>query len=248
MSETENDQQLELARDLVKQLESGSTEHATVIIAQLAGFKESMMFEEVGRLARELHDSINSFMLDAKLADIAKSDMPDATERLNYVITMTEEAANKTMDAVDEGMPLAEVLRDEAATLAESWSKFKSRQLTVDDFRSLSDNLSGFLEIAQKNSQAVHDKMTDILMAQGYQDLTGQIIKKVIVMVHDVEKKLIDLLLVAGQSSSTSQASGKAKEDGPNTVAAGPAVPGVDKGDIVAGQDDVDDLLSSLGF
>jgi len=251
MTDASDDHKLQLAKELVIQLETGSSDTATAIIAQLAGFRESMMFEEVGRLARELHDSINSFMLDSKLAEIAQSEIPDATERLNYVITMTEEAANKTMDAVDAGMPLAENLRAEAAKLSDSWDKFKSRQLTVEDFRLLSDDITSFLEVAQDNSQAVHDRMSDILMAQGFQDLTGQVIRKVIKMVHEVETKLIDLLLVAGQEAALKSDAerlkakkGKTK----NIEAAGPAIPGLDEGDIISGQDDVDDLLSSLGF
>lgn len=83
-------------------------------------------------------------------------------------------------------------------------------------------------------------------MAQGFQDLTGQIIRKVIALVSDLEEKLVELLRISGRPQDEQQAEEKPEAKTPS--AHGPAVPGVDKGDLVAGQDDVDDLLSSLGF
>jgi chemotaxis protein CheZ len=84
-----------------------------------------------------------------------------------------------------------------------------------------------------------------VLLAQGYQDITGQVIRKVIDLVNDVESKLVQLIRLSGQrKNDEQQASGSVPDISPQ----GPVVPGVDKGDVVNGQDDVDDLLSSLGF
>ena len=91
------DEKLELARDLVTRLETGQEDAALTLIAQLAGFRDSMLFQEVGRLTRELHEAINGFLADSNLADIAKTEMPNAAERLAHVISMTEEAANTTL-------------------------------------------------------------------------------------------------------------------------------------------------------
>jgi len=239
------DNKLERARALVAHLEAGHDDEAMDSIAELSGFHDSQLFQEVGRLTRELHDSINGFVADSRIADIAQSEMPDAAERLNYVITMTEEAANTTLGAVESAMPLADALRDDSQRLAESWKMFNARKMTVEDFRSLSSELSVFLEDTQSNSNALNAKLTEVLMAQGYQDLTGQIIRKVIDLVGDVEGKLVDLVRISGAHVTAEE---KKTDNERDIKAAGPVVPGVDKGDTLDGQDDVDDLLSSLGF
>ena len=240
------DSKLELARSLVQQLEQGQEDEALTVIAQLAGFRDSILFQEVGRLTRELHDSINSFVVDANIAQMASSEIPDAAERLTYVIDMTEEAANTTLGAVEDAMPLAETLHKDAQHLSELWSKFNARQLTVQDFREMSIELSVFLRDTQENSEALNAKLSAVLMAQGYQDLSGQIIRKVIDLVHDMEDKLVELVRLSG--AKPLPGSNAEMANGPDIAAAGPVVPGVDKADAVQGQDDVDDLLSSLGF
>ena len=184
-------------------------------------------------------------MADAKLADIAQVEMPDAAERLRYVISTTEQAANTTLGAVEESLPLADSLRCDALVLADQWERFNSRQLSVDDFRELSGKLTSFLTVTQANSEALHEKLSEVLLAQGYQDLTGQVIRKVITLVEEVENKLIELVRLSGNRAKPGDdTAGDKKDNSPQ----GPVVPGVDKGDVVKGQDDVDSLLSSLGF
>ena len=238
-------ERLQLAKSLVSHLEAGNENDAGNVIAELSGFGDSHLFQEIGRLTRELHDSINSFVADAGLADIAQHEMPDAAERLRYVIATTEQAANTTLGAVEESLPLADSLRSDARHLADQWRKFNSRQLSVDDFRELSGELSSFLKVTQTNSEALHDKLSEVLMAQGYQDITGQVIRKVITLVNDVGLKLVELVRLSGHRVRSRE-----NKDGmqSNNSPQGPVVPGVDKGDVVSGQDDVDDLLSSLGF
>ncbi len=111
-----------LARTLAHHLETGNEHEAMLVLTQLAGFRDSVLFQEVGRLTRELHDSINSFVLDAGLADIARHEMPDAAERLRYVIATTEQAANATLSAVEDSLPLADSLRSDAHDLARKWA------------------------------------------------------------------------------------------------------------------------------
>lgn len=243
----EDKERLELARRLVDSLESGESEDAASAIAQLAGFRDSLLFQEVGRLTRELHDSINSFVLDAKIVSIASTDMPDAAERLSYVMKMTEEAANTTLTAVEEALPVADQLEKNATNLSQQWKQFNDRQMTVDDFRKMSSELSNFLSESEQQSTLLHSKLNEVLMAQGYQDLTGQIIGKVIVLVEDVESKLVELIRLSGVASEPEKQEEKPAEK--DISAQGPMVPGVDnKVDAVNSQDEVDDLLSSLGF
>jgi chemotaxis protein CheZ len=241
--------QLELARSLVAHLEADQSDDANQVLAQLAGVGDSLLFREVGRLARELHTSINEFLLDARLADLTQHDIPDAAERLRYVISMTEQAANTTLASVEKSLPLADDLRGDAARLSEQWRKFNSRQLSVEDFRELSGELQAFFDASEANARALHDNLTEVLMAQGFQDLTGQIIRKVIALVGDLEEKLVELLRISGRQQLEENKSKPEPRPAESPIKAeGPAVPGVDKNDVVSGQDDVDDLLSSLGF
>jgi len=239
------DDRLQLARSLLSHLESGDEPGAAGVIAELAGQRDNLLFQQVVRVTRELHDSLSSFVLDERLVDLAETEMPDAAERLRYVITATEEAANTTLGAVEDSIPLADSLRSEARHLAGQWERFQSRQLSVDDFRELSSELSEFLLVTQINSEALHERLSQVLLAQGYQDLTGQVIRKVIALVNDVEGKLLELVRLSGHRPSHATAAATGSGD---ISPQGPLVPGVDRGDMVAGQDDVDDLLSSLGF
>jgi chemotaxis protein CheZ len=227
---------LAMARNLVSHLEQGNDRDAAEIIATLAGTADGVLFREIGRLTRELHESVKGFVVDARLPEIAENDIPDATERLRYVITMTEQAANATLAAVEDGLPLTDTLRSGAHQLSERWERFQSR----DDLGGLGDELTEFLRVAQENSKELHAKLSEVLLAQSFQDLTGQVIRRVIDLVNDVEQKLVELIRLSGAQAS--------KGPGPRPAPRGPAVPGVDDGDVVRGQDEVDDLLSSLGF
>ena len=102
---------LEQARQLVSLLESNEQAQADELLLQITTQMQSELFEEVGKLTRQLHDSLNNFQLDSKLTDLTKEALPDAKERLNYVIKMTEQAANKTMDAIEAGLPIADELK-----------------------------------------------------------------------------------------------------------------------------------------
>lgn len=236
----DNNERLAKARELVALLEAGNEQEAKRISNELAEQKHGDLFQEVGRLTRELHEAINGFLLDARIAELAEVEIPDASERLNYVITMTERSANTTLGAVEGGLPIADQLGARAVSLAQEWEKFRNRQLSVDEFRILSNDLGEFLTQASENSQELHAKLSEVLMAQDFQDLTGQIIRQVIALVHDVEDKLVQLVRISGSRSPEKEQDAHKLE--------GPVVPGIDQGDVVSGQDDVDDLLSSLGF
>jgi chemotaxis protein CheZ len=237
-------ERLALARELVQQLESGNEAEVTRIASLLSALSsdgvESKLFQEVGRLTRELHDAINDFLLDPRINELARVEIPDASERLSYVISMTEKSANTTLSAVEAGLPLADDLGSQARAIAVQWGRFCNRELSVDEFRELSRELGGFLELTATRSKQLHGHLTDVLMAQDFQDLTGQIIRQVITLVHDVEDKLVQLVRISGSKLPEKQKDAKKLE--------GPVIPGIDQGDTVNGQDDVDDLLSSLGF
>lgn len=236
-------ERLEKAQSLVAALQAGKNDEAEYLISELANMKDSDLFIEVGRLTRELHEAINGFLLDARISDMTTVDIPDAKERLKYVITMTEQSADRTLTAVEQSLPLVVGMERQSAHLSNEWDKLRTRLLTKGDFKALSDALAGFLLQTREDANTLHGSLSEVLMAQDFQDLTGQIIRKVIDLVHDVEEKLVMLVRITG---------GKLVEEKHDhkdpTVLEGPAVPGVDQGDQVNNQDEVDDLLSSLGF
>jgi chemotaxis protein CheZ len=240
----DNQTRLETAQALVKCLQAGNEAEADQLIESLSqGCQQDELFLEVGRLTRELHDAINGFLLDARISDMTNVEIPDAKERLNYVITMTQQSADRTLTQVEKCLPMVEAMEKQSMQLSEEWGKLRMRMLSKDEFKGLSDALSSFLEQTQQDSSDLHASLSEVLMAQDFQDLTGQIISKVIVLVQDVEQKLVKLVRITGNKLDEGNSAKKQGEE-----LAGPAIPGLEQGDQVTSQDDVDDLLSSLGF
>jgi chemotaxis protein CheZ len=239
---------LEQARALVSSLEAGNEADVHHLLDNLSKLRESSLFHELGKLTRELHETINSFHLDARIAALTQTDIPDAKERLNYVITMTEQAANRTLDAVEQSLPLSAQLQERAAGLRAPWQK--ARTAANGALNGVGDQIDAFIDEVENDAVVLQRNLSDALMAQDYQDLTGQIIRRVITLVHDVEENLVGLVRLSGQRMGGTT---PAPAPVPATVESvsvleGPRVPTLDKADSLKGQDDVDDLLSSLGF
>lgn len=237
---------LEEAKLLVEYLESGQQDKADDLIAEIQNPINSELFAEIGKLTRQLHDSLNNFQLDSRLNDLATADIPDAKERLNYVINRTEEAANKTMDAVESIFPVVDTIQQQIKTVNPLWQKLMHNKLELTEFKSLCVDIDLLLKTTDKESVRMHNLMTDVLMAQDFQDLTGQVIRKVIDLVREVEDSLIGMLTAFGITTENSEEPNNPKV-GDNLVE-GPIVNPTQREDVVADQDDVDDLLSSLGF
>lgn len=244
-----SEESLEHAKRLVTSIEQGDSQAATEALDQLSAVRESGLFQELGKLTRDLHDALNGFQVDDKISDLAEKDIPDAKERLNHVIEMTEKAADKTLNAVEASMELSGELADKAVKLQESWARFRKRDMDVAEFRELSAEIDGHFKWLGDKTPELNSTLSDIMLAQDFQDLTGQIIRRVITLVQDVEESLVGLIRMTGQHMQGQKAPSKTDSPSePDITAEGPAVPGVDKGERVSSQDDVDDLLSSLGF
>ncbi len=239
--ESNSHDRIELARSLLTYLEAGDDEKANETMDRFVDMRESQLFQEVGQLTRQLHDSLGN-CYDDKISSLASKDIPNARERLKYVIEKTEESANRTLNAVEASVPLSDELKASARQMSDDWERFKRREMNAEDFRSLAKKITAFLETVNENSNKVHEYLSEVLMAQEYQDLTGQIINQVISIVDDVESNLVKLIKCQGLVNCED------KESGPDIQAEGPQVNPVDKSKVVSGQDDVDDLLSSLGF
>lgn len=237
---------LEQAKLLVEFIETDQQEKADELIAKIQNPLNSELFAEIGKLTRQLHDSLTNFNIDSRLSDLATADIPDAKERLNYVITRTEEAANKTMDAVESIFPVLDNISDKVHAVNPAWTKLMNNEIELIEFKALCVDLDSLLKTTSKETATIHSLMTDVLMAQDFQDLTGQVIRKVIDLVREVEESLINMLTAFGISAENKQAKNGPKV-GKNLVE-GPIVNKEDRDDVVEDQDDVDDLLSSLGF
>jgi len=240
---------LEQARELVQLLEMGQQEDANEMIQGLAVPGSTELFAEVGKLTRQLHDSLKTFQVDPQISSLLEDDIPDAKRRLSHVIDMTEQAANKTMDAVETCLPIADKLQSGLNNIMPDWQKLMTRDLKVGEFKALCHSLNGFLRESANDANALQGSLTEVLMAQGFQDLTGQILRRVIELVREVEDSLIGLLTAFGQTNlQQEERPAAAKKAKAAHEAEGPIIDAGSRDDVVQGQDDVDDLLSSLGF
>ena len=232
-------------------LNKGHLGEAMRLVQDIQQVRDQNLYQEVGRLTRGLHEAIKNFNVDVtgSSEDSAKlSEMAEATDRLDYVVTMTERAANKTMDLVEETFPLVDNLKSSAAQLHADWNRLAAREMDANEFRELYKRMGHFLDEVEGAGQGMSGKLNEILLAQDYQDLTGQVIQRVTGLVRDLESSLVRLVQVAGAVDSIT---GMVHDTTPDEVSAFEGVgPQIDttKEDVVANQDDVDELLSSLGF
>ena len=244
---------LEDAKKLVLLLENGDNQEAHELLETVGAQSSVELFAEVGKLTRQLHDSLNSFQLDPRIANMATEDIPDAQTRLTYVIEATEEAANKTMDLVDSCMPIAEKLHNGIVDVMPEWNKLIARDLQLGEFNTLVKNVSSFLEHGNVESAKLTGLLTEVLMAQGYQDLTGQVIRRVIELVKEVEDNLVYMLTMFGgvepkDAAEVVEKPNKSENEADMIKAEGPIMDADSREDVASDQVDVDDLLSSLGF
>ncbi|GHD57709.1 protein phosphatase CheZ [Jeongeupia chitinilytica] len=196
------------------------------------------MFSHIGQLTRKLHDTLRELGLDKSL-EKAASQIPNARDRLSYIATMTEQAADRTLNALDAAKPLQDRIAGDARTLGGEWDQLLANKLSVDEFKSLVQRTRAHLAQTNADSERVSSQMLEIMMAQDFQDLTGQVIKKVLDMAKDMEAQLLDFLVMFSQQQAKHEESG---------LLNGPVINSDGRTDVVTNQQQVDDLLESLGF
>ena len=244
------------APQLQHSLEQGDLAAAAQIIAQISQVRESALYREVGRLTRELHTAIIDFDIDPRNPHAKEmSQITDASERLQYVVTMTDEAANSALDLVEKSAPLVTYISYEAQSLTADWQRFMRREMKADEFRVLAKRIEAFLSRSLHDSDQLSTNLNEIMMAQGFQDLTGQVIKRVMALIADIEANLVKLCVMAGQvdrvagiEHSTEDLRKKDSKEKDSAAGEGPQMHADIRDDVVTDQVDVDDLLSSLGF
>ncbi|EMK6590355.1 protein phosphatase CheZ [Vibrio cholerae] len=236
---------LEQAKELVQLLEQGQQSEANRLLTDVYESSNNPMLKEIGMLTRDLHESLKNFHIDDRFSEIAMDEIPDARERLQYVIQKTEVAANKTMDAVDRCMPIADKLHESLLLIRPEWNGLMNGRIELMHFKSLCHRIDDLLSQVEGDSSELRGELTEILMAQDFQDLTGQIIKRVINLVNEVEKRLVEILTVFGAAQKEQKAD---KATVSSIEPEGPILNPHERIDAVSSQDEVDDLLSSLGF
>lgn len=197
------------------------------------------LLAKIGHLTRTLHESLRELGYD-RMVEEAASSIPDARERLAYVATLTERAAERVLNAADIAKPIQDQLGSGAAALAERWRRVFSAQAGVDEFKALSESTLAFLDEVPKQTKATGAQLMEIVMAQDFQDLTGQVVKRINELVHNFERQLLTLLL---ESTPPAQ-----RPPGTESLLNGPVVNPARVGEVVQTQAQVDDLLESLGF
>jgi chemotaxis protein CheZ len=207
--------------------------------------RDDALWTQLRKLTSDLNGALERFQLDSRLVDLAEKEVPDAKQRLDHVMKMTDEAAHKTMDLVEQSGPLAGRIAKEAAEIAVFWQQFMARTIDPEDFKLLLSRVDGFLRSAQADTETVRANLAEVLMTQGYQDLSGQIIRGVIKLVTEVEQTLSELVKMATLERKDD---GGVKDQYHAARGHGPVVPGVAHGVVVGDQVDVDALLSNLGM
>ena len=197
------------------------------------------VYNRVGSLARQLHESIRGLGYDQALEDAAVQ-IPDAQQRLTYIAQLTEKAAMRVLTATEIARPLQEQLLASSETLQQRWERMFANQLSVDEFKALAADTRAYFADAPGKARATNDQLTEIMMAQDFQDLTGQVIKKVVELAQNLETQLIKVLIEAMPEERRATA--------PEGLMNGPVISSAGRTDVVTSQEQVDDLLDSLGF
>lgn len=195
------------------------------------------LFRRVGQVTRTLHEALRELGFDRTLANAA-STMPDARKRLDYVASLTGRSAGVVLEGVERTQALQRELDERAQALRARWDALYAGTLSTTDFRTLAAETRAFLERVHASTSDTQLHLHEMMMAQDFHDLTGQVIKKIVDIAHTVERSLVDLLLETKP----------APEAAPAGLLNGPAVGPDASGETVTSQAQVDQLLQSLGF
>ncbi len=221
-------------------LEAGMTEHVVEKVSESAAMVVSQhdrpMYERLGGIVRLLHDSLRELGYDKAISD-ASNQIVDAQDRLEYVASLTEQAANKVLNTLDDGMPAQDVLSKKSKEMEDRWVALFAGKLSIDEFKILATDSKAFAAFVCDATEKEKARLLEIMMAQDFQDITGQLIKKVVIITKAVEKELAELL------RDNAPPSVREKLAKPVVLMQGPSVPTV-----AMDQDNVDDLLADLGF
>lgn len=207
-------------------------------VLNTADLSDKPMYERLGGIVRMLHDSLRQLGYDRSLSDVA-SQITDAQGRLEHIASLTEQAANKVLNTVDTCLPAQETLTKSAQDIENRWSQLFDGKLSIEEFKSLAGDSKQFAAMVSEASEAEKARLLDIMMAQDFQDITGQLIKKIVLITSQAERELAQLL----RDNAPPEVKAAIADAKPAELMQGPSAPGA-----AMGQDDVDSLLADLGF
>lgn len=197
------------------------------------------VINKLGQMTRKFHDTLHELGYNKDLEKVA-SFIPDARDRLSYVVTMTEKAAERVLNATEAAQPIMATIEADSQALAKDWQMLFDKQLDIEQFKKLVTQTRAFLVEVPKQAKATNAYLTEIMMAQDFQDLTGQVIKKIVDVTQQMEKQLVDLLVESAPPM--------ANPDAHSGLLNGPVINPSRRTDVVSNQNQVDDLLESMGF
>jgi len=205
----------------------------------IEALKHDEVLSRIGHMTRSLHDSLRGLGLD-KLLLTAAEDIPNARDRLDYVAKKSEEAAQKVLNATDAAIPIQEKMDLGAVAIIAELNKLLQAPLSDQESRATISKTVQYLSSIHTDTSVTKGHLMDIMMAQDFQDLTGQVIKKITELAQNIEQQLVQILIDYSPAD--------VKRHSGDGLMNGPQVNPINKIDVVAGQEQVDDLLDSLGF
>jgi chemotaxis regulatin CheY-phosphate phosphatase CheZ len=230
-------------KDFMASFADGNLEKAQEVLEDLAGFQgENELFKEIGGLARELHDLLNNMAatITDGLQEILEDQMPDSGNRLEHILELTDEAASTTLDHAEA---IQNRMKGDQEKLERLERHLASLKPVGDSAHARMDESARLIRELKSSIADNGDDLSTILTSQGYQDLTGQIVTKIVDFQKGLEAKLIDLVKTFGAKASKKTM--KKQEKKPDELY-GPASAKVEGA--VHSQDDVDALLAQFGF
>jgi chemotaxis protein CheZ len=189
------------------------------------------VFQQIGTITRQLHDTLEHLGVMPKLQKAADG-IPDARSRLTYIASKTAAAAEKVLNSVDRAKAEHEHIAQQTRHLGEMLAEDPIRAVATGE-------VLNFVNDVQARSQAIDGHLTDIMMAQDFHDLTGQVVARVLTLANELEDSLVKLLVQVVPDDQ--------REKVDPSVLHGPVVDDT-RTDVVQNQSEVDDLLASLGF
>jgi chemotaxis protein CheZ len=216
---------------------------------EMTRLREDSLLGELGEVTHHIEAALERFCNDTRLADLAEKEVPDARVRLEHVLKMTDEAAHHTMDLVERAYVPAERTSRQVAQLTTLWQDFRADTAcrALNNYQALRDTLDAFLENAPDDAAQVQNNLKEVILAQGYQDLSGQIIRSVMKLIVELESALVSLVQLSRGCADGCTEARTAPAAG-NVQGYGPVVPQVNDSNTVSDQNDIDALLSNLNI
>jgi chemotaxis protein CheZ len=217
-------------------------DNSTTLAPQAPAGASPEVFQQLGLITRQLHDTLTQLGVMPRLQQAADG-LPDARSRLSYIAKKTGDAADKVLNLVDKAKAEHQSISDQTRAMAAA--------IVADPVKAVATGaVMNFVGDVEASTARIDSHLTDIMMAQDFHDLTGQVVAKVVSLANDLEDSLVKLLVQAAPPDQTAKLMAHIAPTAPVVTAelSGPVVNPEGRTDVVADQGEVDDLLASLGF